>query len=81
MGMEFPPCPNFVKRRGCERSALVLRGEQDDSWTFECQTCKLVWVVSKPTEIVRSRLFQAEEEKRRQAEAHRRRDSRTKFFT
>lgn len=44
---ELPTCPNF-ERKQCERSDLVLAGEQDKFWNFICRTCHLFWVLSKP---------------------------------
>ena len=79
--MELPKCVNFVKKRGCDRSDIILRGEGEDHWQFHCRTCKLVWVVSKPTAAVRGRLFKQEDDMRKKAEALRRRDSRPLYFT
>lgn len=78
--MEFPLCVNFTKKRGCARSALTLLSETADAWTFECSTCHLVWVVSKPIAKDRGRMFQQEEAMRKQAEARRAHDSRRKIF-
>ena len=79
--MEFPPCANFKAKRECGRSALVLKNEGPDHWTFYCETCRLIQVVSKPTAIVRSRLQSQEEAVRKRMEERRRRERRPVYFT
>jgi hypothetical protein len=77
---EFPKCPNFTKKRGCDRSDIKLIGENEEAWTFRCGTCTLVWVVSKSNSIHRGKLRAHEEKLRKEAEARRARDKRTKIF-
>lgn len=43
----LPQCPNFREKR-CERSELVLMGEDERYYKFFCRQCKLLWVWSKP---------------------------------
>lgn len=77
----LPDCPNFVRKRGCSRSDIRLKGEGPDHYTFQCGTCELIWVVSKPTEVAASK-FRVEEEKLRQEAIRRRqRESRPRWFT
>jgi hypothetical protein len=77
----LPKCPNFVKRRGCERSDLTLIGENEEGWTFRCGTCELIWVCSKPKSIQHGKLRNQEEQLRKQAEARRAREKAPKYFT
>lgn len=80
--MEFPQCPNFIKKRGCTRSRLRLLAENEDSWTFTCDTCGLeAWVVTKPTANARAALRRDEERIRQEAVRRRQHDSRTRYFT
>lgn len=78
---EFPKCPNYVKKRGCEKSDLKLLSENTDAWTFTCGTCEIIWVVSKPASAERGKFRAAEEKLRKQAEQRRKHNSRTVFFT
>jgi hypothetical protein len=78
---EFPKCPNFTKKRGCEKSDIKLLGENEDAWTFRCATCELIYVCSKPSSKARGQ-FRAQEEKLRQeAERRKKHDSRRMIFT
>ena len=78
---ELPKCPNFEKKRGCERSDLKLVGENEHAWTFHCNTCLLDWVVSKPSSIKSGKMRAQEEESRKQAEMRRDREKKAKYFT
>lgn len=79
--MDLPPCPNFAKKRGCSRSALLIRAETPDYWTFECATCELTWVVSKPNAVAGAALRKAQEDVRKRTEARRKREARPLWFT
>ena len=78
--MEMPLCPNFKKGR-CEKSQVILQKEGEDFWSMLCQTCELTFVTSKPTAAARSKLRNAEEKMRKEAERRRARESRKVFFT
>ncbi len=43
---QLPKCPNWREKR-CERSDLVLMGEDERYYRFFCRTCSLFWVWSK----------------------------------
>lgn len=43
----LPQCPNY-REKHCERSELILVGEDDRYYRFHCKCCKLFWVWSKP---------------------------------
>jgi hypothetical protein len=78
---ELPKCVNFIKKRGCEKSAIRLASENEDHWVFECETCHLMNVVSKPPASKRGQFRAAEEKMRKEAERRRARESRKVFFT
>lgn len=44
---QLPQCPNHREKR-CERSELILVGEDERYFKFHCKCCKLFWVWSKP---------------------------------
>lgn len=51
----LPQCPNFLEKKGCQRSELKLAGENQKFYTFFCNCCKLMWVWSKPRERAAAR--------------------------
>jgi hypothetical protein len=77
---ELPQCPNFVRKRECNKSDIRLLGEQDDAWTLNCKTCGVIWVVSKPHSVHRAKYRKHEEQLRREAEARRAREKKAKIF-
>lgn len=78
--MELPLCPNFILKRGCERSDMMLLGEGDDYWTFHCRTCKLVHVVSKQGVQDKSKFEVLTRRRQEQETLERLRSSRRKIF-
>jgi len=79
----LPDCPNFRRKRcNCAEPNIRLIGEGGDHWTFECGgDQKLIWVVSKPTEVAASKFRVEEERLRQEAIRRRQRESRPKWFT
>ena len=78
---DLPKCPNFTRKRGCARSAIRLVNEDADCFYFVCETCKLNWMVSKPS-AASAGINRAQQERLRLAAEHRRRvDARRKIFT
>jgi len=45
--MDYPICPNF-RERACAQSEVVLCVETDDSYCFQCRTCKGKFILTKP---------------------------------
>lgn len=80
MPRELPSCPNFTRKRGCEKSAIRLMGETDEAWTLTCSTCEVIWVCSKPKSIERGKYRAAEERLRKEAEARRAREKKARIF-
>ena len=54
--MTLPECPNHKRSKVlCERSAIRLMGENDDSFQLTCATCNLFWAITKPKTKERGR--------------------------
>jgi hypothetical protein len=79
---ELPQCPNFIKKRGCTQSNIVLLSEDSMAWVFHCKPpgCGMINVVSKDGVRDKSKFELAAQRKREAEEAQSRWDSRKKIF-
>ena len=65
MPTEIPRCANSMGG-GCENSNVKLMSENEESWVFQCASCKCIQVVSKDGVKNRS-TFEAAAKRRQQA--------------
>jgi hypothetical protein len=80
---EIPDCPNFIKKRGCSQSNVILLSEGPDAWVFHCkkpQGCGMINVVSKDGVRDKSKFDLAAKRRQEAEEMQRRWDSRRKIF-
>lgn len=76
---DLPKCPKFQRSQGCPRSDLKLQGETETAWGFQCRTCGVQWVVSKPRERNRARYTNALQAKAEATRGDRAHDARPRY--
>ena len=76
----IPNCPNSVKGNGCWKSAVRLVKETAEAWSFRCDTCTCLFVVSKDGVRDRSQFELAAKRKKEAEEIYQERMRRRKIF-
>lgn len=79
MPTAIPRCANAVDGT-CKNSNVKLMNENDESWIFQCQTCKCLQVVSKDGIRDKSNFEAAHRRRQEEIERQKRWDSRRKYF-
>lgn len=77
---ELPQCANFVKQRGCSESKMRLIESNEQGWSFYCDNCHSVQIVSADGVRDRSKFELAERRRQEQIHLNKLRDSRKKVF-
>lgn len=78
---DLPLCPNFLKRDGtCDRSELRLLGEGPQAFSFMCNCCQLLWMVSKPKTKEAAKYFNQIDKVKKATEEERERARRPLLF-
>jgi len=77
---DIPLCQNFIKKRGCTDSRMRLIESNEHGWSFFCDGCKSVQVVSSDGVRDRSKFLLAEQRRKEQEELDRRWSKRRKIF-
>lgn len=77
---ELPPCANFIKKRGCAESKMRLIDSNEQGWSFYCDTCHSVQIVSADGVRDRSKFELAEKRRQEQIHLNKLRDRKRKIF-
>jgi len=77
---ELPLCANFIKKRGCSESRMRLIESNAQGWSFYCDNCKSVQIVSADGVRDRSKFELAERRRQEQIHLNKLRDSKKKIF-
>ena len=78
--MELPDCPNS-RGGGCENSRPKIEKEGEEFWSFICESCKCIWVVSKQGVTDKSKFENAMKRRRQQEHIERIAGKRRSYFT
>jgi hypothetical protein len=78
--VELPLCANYIKKRGCSKSDMMLIEGNEQGWSFYCRNCKSVQIVSADGVRDRSKFELEEKRRKEQIILNRLRASRRKIF-
>jgi len=77
---EIPLCQNFLRKRGCSESRMRLIESNEQGWSFYCDNCESVQIVSSDGVRDRSKFQLAEQRRQEQIHLNRLRERKKKIF-